>query len=1048
MTKSLKKGAIAWMTNHSVAANLALVALLVGGYFSLKTVQKEVFPDVNPDIVSVTVAYPGASPEEVEQGIILAVEEAVRGLDGVDEINSTASEGAASIRIELLEGENLDKLAQDVQSEVDRIITFPLDAEEPEVSVLSRRRNVVSITLYGDVSDHILHGLGEQVRDQLLQDDDITQVDVSGLPPLEIAIEIPQAKLREYGLTLETVASRLSNASVELPGGGVKTQGGEILVRVKERRDYGHQFAMTPIVTTAEGAQVLLGDIATITDGFEDTDQRARFNGVSAIVLDVYRIGDQSPGQVETAVMARLEEIRPTLPPGVDITILNNMADVYRQRANLLLKNGAIGLVLVFVTLGLFLELRLAFWVMMGIPASFVGSLIFLPGADVSINMISMFAYIIALGIVVDDAIVVGENIYYHHQQGRSFMDAAVIGARELAVPVTFSILTNIVTFLPLYFVPGMMGKIFKVIPVVVGIVFLISLFESLFILPAHLGHHKDRKRRGLARWLHGAQQWFSRTFTTAVAKLFGPLLDFVLRWRYVLVSAAFSVFILAVAYAGSGRMGFGLFPKVESDFARVELALPYGSAVEKTEAVMRRVYEGAQQVIEELGHPELVVGIEEQVGNSGSHSAFMQVHLADADVREGIISVDEFARRWREAVGPVAGVDTITFSSDFGGPGGGAALTVELSHRNIRVLEQASAELAEALSAYPRVKDIDDGFQPGKQQIDFRIRPEGKSLGLTAQSVARQVRSAFYGTEVVRQQRGREEVRVQVRLPEAERTSEQNIHDLMLRTSAGVEVPLREVVDMERGRAYTTIARRDGRRVVQVEADVTPRDKALEVLNELRVDELKALEDKYPGLTYSFEGRQAEMRDSMSSLMMGFFFALLAIFALLALPFRSYAQPLIVMVSIPFGIIGAVLGHLLMGVALSVISMFGIVALSGVVVNDALILIDAANRRRKNDAANPHDAVLGAAIQRFRPITLTTLTTFFGLSPMIFETSIQAQMMIPMAISLGFGIVFATVITLFIVPCLYMIHDDATRFGAAVMRFVRGDFEGAREKA
>ena len=1037
MRPVLKKGPIAWMAQHSVAANLILVFCLIGGFLSLQMIQKEVFPDITSDIVQVTMAYPGASPEEVEQGIVLAIEEAVRGLDGVDEVSSTAGEGFASVQIELLEGGDLQKLAQDVQSEVDRVRTFPEDAEEPQVSVRSRKHEVLNLVLYGAVPNAVLHELGEQVRDQLLQNSDITQVEVTGLPPLEISIELPQDTLRKYGLTLEEIARRLASASVELPGGGIKTQSGELLMRVKERRDYGREFALTPIITASDGSRLLLGDIATIRDDFEDTDRRALYNGKPAITVGVYRVGSQSPTQVEQAALGELESIEESLPPGVKIDITRNMADIYRQRAQLLVRNGLIGLMLVLVALGLFLELRLAFWVMMGIPASFLGSLLFLPAMDVSINMMSMFAYIVVLGIVVDDAIVIGESIYYHQQQGKPFIEAAIVGARELATPVTFSILTNIVAFIPLYFVPGMMGKIFKCIPIVVTIVFLISLLESLFVLPAHLGHHKDRQRRGLSRGLHNAQQWFGRTFTAGVHGLFGPFLKAMLGWRYALVAVAFSVFAATVSFALSGRMGFDTFPTVESDFARAAVILPYGAAVEKTEAIVAQIHAAAERVVNESGHPELVEGIFAEIANEGSHTAHVEVFLADAEVREKIMTTEDFTQRWREATGPLTGVDNVNFSSDFGGPGHGAGITVEVSHRDIGVLEKASAELAQGLATYPLCKDVNDGFQPGKQQVDFKIRPEGKSLGLTAQSVARQVRSAFYGAEVLRQQRGRQEVKVMVRLPEEQRISEQNLEDLMLRTPAGAEVPLREVVDATRGRAYTIINRREGRRVVQVTANVSPRQKAGEVQAGIEETELPALLDTYAGLSYSLEGRQAEMRESMASLKVGFVLALLAIFGLLAIPFRSYIQPLIIMTSIPFGIIGAIFGHLIMGYSLSLVSMFGVVALAGVVVNDALVLIDAANRRRREGNLSVRDAVHQATLQRFRPVFLTTVTTFCGLAPMIFETSIQAQMMIPMAISLGFGIVFATLITLLLVPCLYLVAEDLTHAAASTRAFL-----------
>ncbi len=1032
------RGPVAWMAGHSVAANLIMAMCLVGGLFALTNIKQEVFPDITLDMVSVTVPYPGASPEEVEEGILLSIEEAVRGLDGVDDVTSVASEGAGTVTIEALLGADIQKLADDVRSEVDRIRTFPEEAEEPVITIVAPQREVLDVVLYGDAPVKTLHELAEQVRDQMLQDPDITRVDLEGIPPLEIGIEIPEAELRRYGLTLEGVALRLARASVDLPGGGLKTESGEVLVRVTERRDYGREFGALPVVTTADGSEVLLRDIAQVDDSFADTDRYARYNGHPAISLEVYRVGDQTPIQVADAVQRQLEEADAILSSGIKTSIERDRSDIYRQRVELLLKNGAIGLVLVLVVLGLFLEARLAFWVMMGIPIAFLGSFLVLPATGVTINMISLFAYIIALGIVVDDAIVVGENVYHYHQSGLPFLRAAIRGAREVAMPVTFSVLTNVVAFLPVYFIPGVMGKIFKMIPVVVCTAFLISLGECLFVLPAHLGHGKERRRRGLSGWLHARQQTFSRWFLHWVRTWYGPFLRTALHHRYVTVAIAVSVLAVAVSYAASGRMGFQLFPVVESDFSEATVALPYGAPVEKTEAIMQRMLDGARQVAAETGHPELVEAITSDVGREGSHSGRMRVMLADPEIREDIMSTQAFTDRWRDVVGEVPGVESLRFVSDAGGPGSrGRPVTVELSHRNLGVLEEASRELAAVLETYPLVQDVDDGFQPGKPQLDFTLKPEGKSLGLTAAEVARQVRSAFYGAEALRQQRGRNEIKVMVRLPETDRSTEQTLHDMMVRTPAGTYVPLRGVADVERGRAYTTIDRRGGRRVVQVSADVTPRSKAGEVLGDLRSGAIPNLTARFRGLQYSFEGHQAEIRESLGSLQTTFAIALLAIFAMLAIPFRSYIQPLIIMISIPFGIVGAVLGHLIMGYDLCIPSMFGIVALSGVVVNDSLVLVDFANRRHREGGMTHRDAIHAAGIQRFRPVLLTTLTTFGGLAPMIFETSRQARFLIPMALSLGFGILFATAITLVLVPSLYVVVEDVQHAAVRVYRFL-----------
>jgi multidrug efflux pump subunit AcrB len=1037
---SLGYNPIAWMAGHSVAANLIMLACLVGGFIALRGIKQEVFPNIIPDAVTVSVSYPGASPEEVENGILLSIEEGIRALDGVDEVTSVAREGGGRVMAELLSGADVERLAQDIKSEVDRIVTFPIDAEEPEVRISTHRRDVLTVILYGDAPATSLHQMGEELRDFLLQSPDITQVDLEGLPPLEIGIEISQENLRRYGVTLRDVASRLQGASRDLPGGGLKTASGEVLIRSKERREFGDQFAELPLFTTDSGSVVRLRDIAAIDDSFAETDEYSLFNGQRAVMLDVFRVGNQTPIQVADAVRRLVKEYEPKLPPGILVECNHDHSELYRQRVELLLKNGGIGLILVLVLLGLFLEARLAFWVMLGIPISFMGSFLFVPSMDVTLNMVSLFAYIVALGIVVDDAIVVGENVYYYHQKGMNFLDAAIRGAREVALPVTFSILTNIVAFMPIYFIPGRIGKIFMMIPVVVCVVFVISLVECLFVLPAHLGHQRERQRTGISGWLHGRQQAFSRTFTHWVKDGYGPFLSATLRHRYITIALAVGVLIITLSYAMSGRMGFQLFPIVESDYADGRVVLPYGSPIEKTGDIIRRMQAGAEQVLEESGHPELVVAIIADIGRSGSHTGRVRVELAVPEIRNAIMSTDEFTKRWRAIVGEIPGTENLRFASDSGGPGGrGRPITIELSHSDIDVLEDASKGLYEILSTYPGVSDVDDGFQPGKNQVDFVLKPEGKSLGLSPQDVARQVRYSFYGAQVLRQQRGRNEIKVMVRLPEEERSSEQTIHDLLIPTPSGAYVPFREIAEFKRGRAYTTIDRRNGRRVVQVSGDVTPRSKAGEVLTDLRENVLPDFIHEYPGLSYSFEGHQADIRESMGSLKTTFLLAMLAIYALLAIPFRSYTQPLVVMFCIPFGVVGAFFGHLVMGYDLCIPSMFGIVALCGVVVNDSLVMIDFANRRERLDGLSHRDAIHSAAIQRFRPILLTTLTTFGGLSPMIFETSRQARFLIPMALSLGFGILFATLITLLIVPSMYLAVEDFQKAVARTFRFLTG---------
>ncbi|OKY75393.1 MAG: cobalt-zinc-cadmium resistance protein [Desulfobulbaceae bacterium DB1] len=1019
-------GAIAWMAGHTVAANLIMFACLIGGYFFLSTIKQEVFPEFEMETVTVNVPYPGASPEEVESGIILAIEEAVSSLDGVDEVKSTAGEGMGMVSIEALVGTDMNKLGQDVQSEVDRITTFPEDAEQPQVRVLTTKRRTISIVLSGAAAQASLHELAEQMRDRLLQDPDITQIDLAGVRPLEISVEIPQENLRRYHLTIDKVAQILKNASIDLPGGSIKTTGGEILIRVTEKRDYGREFSRLPIITLPDGSRITLEQIATVTDGYRDTDYYATYNGNPAVMLNVYSVGEQTPIQVSKTVRAHIEEMKPALPAGIELNVLSDRSEMFAQRIDLLLRNSAMGLSLVLLVLALFLEFRLAFWVMMGIPFSFMGSFFLMPLLGVSINMISLFAYLIALGIVVDDAIVVGENIYYHRQRGLAPLAAAIRGAKEMATPVSFSILTNIATFMPLYFIPGTDGKIFRVIPLVVCTVFIISLLESVFVLPAHLAHQKEKTRSGINALLHAGQQKFSTGFTGWVRTSYDPFLGFVLSYRYITMTISCAVLIITLAYAFSGRMGLEMFPKVESDYARASLTMPYGIALEKTEAIAAQVLAAARRTAEETGHQQdLVEGFFTEIAEDGSHKATITVYLADPDIRDAILSTAAFTERWRTLSGDLPGIKSLRFESDSGGPGSGQALTVELNHRNLEILQKASGKLAQGMLHYPIVKDVDDGFTPGKEQLDFTLRPQGKSLGFTAREISRQIRSSFYGAEVLRQQRGRNEVRVMVRLPEKERISLHNIDELFLFTPGGKEVPLREIAELTRGRAYTEINRRNGRRVVQVQADVTPRSRAGEVLTDLKETLLPQLVAEYPGLRYSFEGRQADMRENMASLKMGFAMSMMVVFSMLAIPFRNYIQPLIVMTAIPFGIIGAIYGHLLLGYSLSIMSMMGIIALSGVVVNDSLVLITRANELKNQGDGDPRHIIRAAAMQRFRPIVLTTLTTFGGLAPMIMENSRQARFLIPMAISLGFGVLFATLITLVLVPCLYLIIED-----------------------
>ncbi|THB78215.1 MAG: efflux RND transporter permease subunit [Desulfobacteraceae bacterium] len=1015
------RGAISWMAGNSVAANLLMFILLIGGLFMGFQIKQEVFPEFDLDRISVSVSYPGASPEEVESGIILSIEEAIQDLEGIDEISSTASEGHASISVLALEDTDINRLWQEIKSEVDRISTLPENAEDPQVSIAVRKREVLRLALFGDTDEITMRRLADQVRDRFLAIEEITQVELEGIRDQEIHVEVDQAALRRYNLTLQDVAQALARASVDSAGGSIKTRGGDILLRINDRKDYATEYAQLPIISLADGSKILLEDIALVKEGFEDTDAWASYNGKRAVLIEIYRVGDQTPIQVAGAGKKAIEEINADLPPGIHLDQIRDLSNIFNQRADLLLRNAYIGLSLVFIFLALFLEIRLAFWVSLGIPISFLGSFLFLSPTSFSINMVSMFAFIVTLGIVVDDAVVVGENIYARRKEGVPMLRSAIEGTREIAMPVVFSVITNMITFIPLLFVPGIIGKVFHTIPYVVIAVFGVSLIESLFILPAHLGHQKGRPLFWPLNYLEQGQAWFSKKFIAFVKKVYGPFLSLTISYRYAVIAFGMALLMITAGYVSSGRMGMVLFPRIESDYAFVEANLPFGAPISEVIRIEQELVNHAKAVVEENGSESLSTGIFSEVRNNRVR---VRVFLVPPEIRPK--STSNVTRLWQDRVGRPMGIESISFQSNRGGPGSGKNLTVSLSHRDNDLLEKAGTLLAEKLSSYTIVHDIDDGSAKGKLQYNFSLNDAGKRMGLTSREVALQIRGAFQGFNAVRNQRDRNEITVRVRLPEAERNALISLENLVLKSPQG-EIMLRDAVRIEIDRAFTSIRRVDGKRITSVTANVRPPSEAENVISDMKKQILPELVSMYPGLSYTFRGHQASIRDSIKVLMKGLLIALVCIFALLAIPFKSYFQPLIIMFCIPFGMVGAVAGHLIMGYSLSVMSLFGLVAMTGVVINDSLVLIDFANRRRR-EGMLLKDAVRMAGVQRFRPILLTTLTTCGGLAPIILETSRQAKFLIPMAISLGFGILFATFITLVMVPCLYMILEDVIR--------------------
>jgi multidrug efflux pump subunit AcrB len=1018
-----EKGFLAWMVHNPVAANLLMLILVIGGLIAAATITQEVFPEYDLDIVTVTVSYPGTSPEEVEEGIILAIEEEIRALDSVERVTAVAAEGQATVTVELLTGVDANKTLQDIKSAVDRISSLPDDAERPLVNLQTRRREVVRLALFGDLDEGTLYDLAATVREDLVSLPGITQVELRGLRQPELSIEVPQPILRSLELTLGDIAAIIRSRAVDVPGGGIKARGGEILLRTTERRDFAADFRNIVLISREDGTEVTLGEVARIRDGFSDTDREAYYNGKRAALINVYRTGDQSPKDVSMAVHDYMDSLGRTLPAGIRLEAFQDRSDLYQDRLRLLVGNGTFGLVLVLLVLGLFLEVRLAFWVSMGVPISIIGSFLILNATGGSINMVSMFAFIITLGIVVDDAIVVGENIYHKRQQpGFDPVQAAIDGAREMAAPVAIAVATNILGFLPLLMVSGSTGKFFSILPAVVIGVFIISLIECLLVLPAHLSYAGRQQENRFLRALEVVPDWFSGQLARFISRVFEPSLRLALRSRYLVTLLALALLAVSYSYWDSGWINFSFRPNIQTDSIDAEIELPFGTNFNEVRRVAKLVEEGGMRVIANNGGKDILVGVMTDVGRGGGNTADITFNLVAQ--KDRTITTRQFSVLWRQEVGEIPGLEKIFFDYVVG-PGGASAINVELSHPDPLTLELAAADLAQTIGRFQGVTDIDDGFARGKAQLDFTMKPAGHSVGLTARELGSQVRHAFYGAEALRQQRGRDEIKIMVRLPEEERQSLFNLEQLLIRTPAGGEMPLAEAATITQSRAYTEINRVDGRRVLNVTANVVQgvanENKILATLQAEFIPELLA---RYNGLRFSFQGQQREQSKAIHDLLIGIGYALPGIFCMLAILLRSYIQAGMVMISIPFGLVSAQLGHILMGYDLSIISIFGMIALCGVVINGGLVFNVTANRYHEDGYSAMEAAFMGAS-RRFRPIILTSVTTFAGLAPMIFEQSVQARFLIPMAISLGYGILFTTFVILILNPALYVIYHD-----------------------
>lgn len=1049
-------GIIEWFTKNSVAANLLMLAILALGVDALTNrVLLTEFPDFPSREVTVSVPYPGSTPREVEQAIITRLEEELFDIEGVKEMVSRASSNSGTVTLEIEEGYSMAEAQDAIKNRVDSIRTFPVEAERPQISMSENRERVITIVVSGDLSEMELKRLGEQLRDEVTMIEGITIASLKATRPYEISIEVSEATLREYGLTLDSLTSAVRAHSLDLSAGRIRSAGGDIMLRTSQQAYSQREFEEIVVLTRSDGTRVTIGDLGKVTDGFDETPIQSRFNGKRAVAIDVYRVGGQNIIELGTKVKAYLESKTAQLPSGITLDYWQDDSQRIEERLSTLKGSAIFGYVLVVVVLSLFLRPSLAFWVALGIPISFAGAFFLMPLMGISLNIITLFAFILVLGIVVDDAIVTGESIYQRMQAGEDSLTATIKGTQEVAIPVLFGVLTTIAAFYPLVNMTGFRGNLFKQIPFVVIPVLVFSLIESKLILPAHLKHCRPINNSNTAKksFITRVQRGVANGLERFVVKCYRPLLELCLKYRYAVLMIFIGVLGLFLARFMAGHLSYTTFPRIPRPVITTTLNMPVGTAFESTQSVVDKVEAAALAVKANLRQEhgvDIVNNVFATAGGKPFSSWRVSAGVAEegeivmelASVEESGVEVDsrDISMDWRRLIGPVPEAESleIAFSR-----GGGGAVNVQLEGPRIEDLVEASKELQRKLATYAGLFDIEDTFQRATEELELELKPAAVHLGVTSRQLASQVRQAFFGAEAQRIQRGRDDIRVMVRYPESERKSVAALHNMMIRTQSGSEVPFEEVARVIPGKSLPSIQRFDRNRIIRVTADGDETETDEEAIQaDLQDNFLPELVSRYSGMGFTLQGSAAEARDNNAEFIRGIYLVLVVIYILLAIPFKSYFQPLIVMTAIPFGVVGAIMGHDLMSfvyesvlqrssnpvVNVTMMSILGMMALSGVVVNDSLVMIDFINQRRK-EGMSLGEAVRLAGEKRFRPILLTSLTTFFGLLPLMFESSRSAQFLIPMAVSLGWGILFGTVITLFLVPIANLIGDDIRRF-------------------
>jgi multidrug efflux pump subunit AcrB len=1011
-----------WFTENKVASNLLMIAIIIGGVLSLPLLDREVMPGVPLDVINVDVEYPGASPAEIEERICIRLEEAIHDLEGVKSIAAEAVDGRGGVAVEVARGFDTQKILGDIKARVDALDTLPDQAEEPQIQEAPWSEEVIELVVSADTDEAALRDIAYRVRDDVARLAGVDEVTIEGLRQPEMAIEVSEYTLRKYNLTFDDVVNAIRRSSINLPGGAIRAEGGDITLRTVEQAYAAGDFAAIVLLRNADGTRVLLGDVADIRDGFEETDELSRFNGRRAAAITVRVRNNPDVISVNKAVRDYAEQARKTLPPGVGLDIWLDQSELFLSRANMLLTSGAIGLLLVFILLTLFLRPIIAVWVCIGIAVSFLGAIMVIPSTPISINMMTLFAFVLVLGIVVDDAIIIGESIHVRLENGEHGPEAAYQGAKRVAKPVIFAAVTTMIAFSPTLFMEGAAAKLTLPLSLVVILALIFSLVDAFFILPAHLSHLKPLSKKDNTSMLGRLRRGIADGLSNFSRERYRPFIVKAVGARYLTLAVFVGFWLVIMSFIQGGWVKQTFYPLIPGDDIIVSVKLSDGVSFATTRQVVSQIEQAAETVREHyrIERGEDIVKNVRTFARENNIQVIME--LMPAEKRK--LAIELISDRWREAVGFIA--DTKTYTFDFHLVDREPPIKLGLTADDPDLLKAATTKVEQKLATYDGLFGINNSQRSARTEIVVTAKPAAENYDVGREQLAKQVRQGFFGEEAQRIPRGRDEVKVMVRYPAAARSSLEQINQMRIRVGEDVEVPIGAVAHLEFTQGMSAIRRLDRRRIVEVTADADyKRADPHAIVTDIRENFVPDLKEEFRGLDFLVKGEQDVASEFLIELVRLTLMAMLATFALIAIAFRSYIQPAIVMTAVPFGLLGAIVGHLVFGVTMSMFSFMGVVAAAGVVINDNLVLIDRINQVREKQT-DITLAVIEAAVSRFRPILLTSFTTFVGLLPIMSERSSQSEYLKPMTLSLGFGVFFASFVTLIMVPCLYVVVEDA----------------------